>query len=286
MNRRGVWRRLARQRMLMIGAILIVAFVCVAVVSAFYTPHDPREVNLTAKNLPPGAHETARYAFGTDAVGRDILSRTMAGARISLRVGVFVVTGAILVGVAVGTLAGYYGGGVDSALMRLMDMLLAVPGILLAIVIVTVLGSGLRNAMIAVGIVAIPQYARVMRAEVLRVKAQEYVAAARALGANDWRILRRAVLPNCLAPLLVQATLGMGTAILETAGLSYLGLGDDPSVPEWGRMIAEQFGYVRRAWWTVVPPLVSISLVVLGFNLLGDGLRDALDPRLRQLPRD
>jgi ABC-type dipeptide/oligopeptide/nickel transport system permease subunit len=271
--------------MVVVGGLLVATFACVAMVSAVYTPHNPREVKLTAKNRPPGRHDEALYAFGTDVVGRDILSRTMAGARISLRVGLFVVTGAIVVGVAVGVLAGYHGSFVDTVLMRLMDMLLAVPGILLAIVIVTVLGSGLRNAMIAVGIVAIPQYARVMRAEVLRVKAQEYVAAARALGASDWRILRRAVLPNCLAPLLVQATLGMGTAILETAGLSYLGLGDEASVPEWGRMIAEQFGYLRRAWWTVVPPLASISLVVLGFNLLGDGLRDALDPRLRQLPR-
>ena len=279
-----MWARLARHRMSVTGAALVAAFACVAIVSFFYTPHDPREVNLAAKNLPPGEHDGERYAFGADAVGRDILSRTMAGARISLRVGLFVVAGAILVGAAAGTLSAYYGGAVDGLLMRFMDMLLAVPGILLAIVIVTILGPGLRNAMIAVGIVAIPQYARVMRAEVLRVKAQEYVSAARALGASDWRILRRAVLPNCLAPLFVQGTLGMGTAILETAGLSYLGLGDDPSVPEWGRMIAEQFGYVRRAWWTVVPPLASISLVVLGFNLLGDGLRDVMDPRLRQTP--
>ncbi|MAF11283.1 hypothetical protein CMK11_12600 [Candidatus Poribacteria bacterium] len=273
---------LARNRMCATGAALVAAFVSVAIVAFVYTPHDPREVDLAAKNLPPGVFEGERYAFGADAVGRDILSRTMAGASISLRVGLLVVAGAILVGVALGTLAGYYGGWADAVLMRLMDMLLAAPGILMAIVIVTVLGPGLRNAMIAVGIVAIPRYARVMRAEAMRVKGQEYVVAARSLGAGDWWILSRAVLPNCLAPLIVQATLGMGSAILETAGLSYLGLGDDPSVPEWGRMIAEQFGYVRRAWWTVVPPLVSISLVVLGFNLLGDGLRDAMDPRLRQ----
>jgi len=283
---RGIWRRLWRNRMFVVGASTIAAFVVVALLSIVYTPHDPREVSLAARNLRPGGHEAAYYAFGTDAVGRDILSRTMAGARISLRVGLFVVLGAILVGVTVGTLAGYYGRATDAVLMRVMDMMLAVPGILLAIVVVTVLGPGLRNAMIAVGIVAVPQYARVMRAEVLRVKAQEYVAAARALGATDWRILTRAVLPNCLAPLLVQATLGMGTAILETAGLSYLGLGDDPSVPEWGSMIGQQFGHLRRAWWTVVPPLASISLGGLGFNLLGDGLRDVLDPRLRPTARD
>ncbi|GIX07263.1 MAG: hypothetical protein KatS3mg115_1666 [Candidatus Poribacteria bacterium] len=206
----------------------------------------------------------------------------MAGAQISLRVGVLVVAMAMTLGAAIGTLAGYYGGWADTVLMRIMDVLLSLPGILLAIVIVSVIGPGLRNAMIAVAVVSVPVYARVMRAEVLRVKEQPFVLAARALGATDWRILRQAVLPNCLAPMVVQATLGMGTAILETAGLSYLGLGDEPRVPEWGRMIADQFRYIRQAWWTVLPPLVAISAVVLGFNLLGDGLRDLLDPRLKR----
>ena len=169
--RRSLASRLRRNRMFVVGAGTIAAFVAIALLSTVYTPHDPREVSLSTRNLAPGAHAGAYHAFGTDAVGRDILSRTMAGARISLRVGLFVVVGAILVGVTVGTLAGYYEGLTDSILMRLMDMMLAVPGILLAIVVVTVLGPGLRNAMIAVGIVAVPQYARVMRAEVLRVKA-------------------------------------------------------------------------------------------------------------------
>ena len=270
------------------GGGLLAVFVLVALLSAIYTPHDPREVRLDARNRPPELFSRAeptspgpRYWLGTDAVGRDILSRTMAGARVSLRVGILVVGSAILVGALLGTLAGYGGGWIDTLIMRLMDIMLALPGILLAIVIVAVLGPSLRNAMIAVAIVSVPMYARVMRAEVLRVKEQEFVLAARALGASDWRIVRKAILPNCLAPLLVQATLGMGTAILETAGLSYLGLGDDPSTPEWGRMIADQFRYLRQAPWTVLPPLVAISLVVLGFNLLGDGLRDELDPRLK-----
>lgn len=199
----------------------------------------------------------------------------------SLRVGVIVVGIAIGVGAYIGVVAGYYGGNLDAVLMRVVDVMLALPGILLAMGIVSVLGPSLQNAMMAVAVVSIPQFARVMRAEVLRVKALDFVTATRALGATDGYILWKTILPNCLAPLIVQGTLGMGTAILETAALSYLGLGDDPSTPEWGRMLADQFRYIRQAWWTVVPPLVAISLVVLGFNLLGDGLREGLDPRLK-----
>jgi len=271
------WERLRRNAMVVSGAGLLGVFVAVALLSAVWTPHDPRAVALDARNTPPNR----LYVLGTDGVGRDILSRTMAGARVSLRVGIVVVGVAIVVGTVMGTVAGYYGGVLDSVLMRIVDVMLALPGILLAMVIVSVLGPSLQNAMIAVAVVSIPQFARVMRSEVLRVKALEFVTASRALGATDGRILWKTVLPNCLAPLMVQGTLGMGTAILETAALSYLGLGDDPSVPEWGRMLADQFRYLRQAPWTVVPPLVAISLVVLAFNLLGDGLRDALDPRLR-----
>jgi ABC-type dipeptide/oligopeptide/nickel transport system permease subunit len=281
---------MGRNAMVLSGAILLTGFAAVALLSVVYTPHDPRrDVNLAERYRPPElfqpgagvARGRAPYVLGTDGLGRCVLSRVMAGARVSLRVGILVVSAAIVVGAAMGTVAAYYGGAADGVLMRVVDVLLALPGILLALVIVSILGPSLQNAMIAVAIVSVPQYARVMRAEVLRVRAQEFVTAARALGATDWRILRRAILPNCLAPLLVQATLGMGTAILETAGLSYLGLGDEPSTPEWGRMIAEEFRYIRQASWAVLPPLVSISLVVLGFNLLGDGLRDVLDPRLR-----
>ena len=266
-----------------IGALILALFALSALISFFYTPHDPREVSLSTRHAKPSFMDGGSpYWLGSDAVGRDILSRTMAGARISLRVGLLVALFAGAVGGILGAVAGYAGGWVDNLLMRGLDIMMALPGILLAIVIVTALGPSLRNAMIAVTIVSIPLYARVMRAETLRVKSQEFVEAARALGASDFRILFRAILPNCLAPLLVQSTLGMGAAILETAGLSYLGLGDEPSVPEWGRMIAEQFRYIRAAWWTVIPPLAAISLTVLGFNLLGDGLRDLLDPRLRE----
>jgi peptide/nickel transport system permease protein len=273
----GLWRRLLRNAMVVCGAGLLFVFVLVALLAAVWTPHDPRAVDLEARNTPPNRV----YLFGTDGVGRDILSRTMAGAGVSLRVGIVVVGLAIAVGTFVGTVSGYYGGALDSVLMRIVDVMLALPGILLAMVVVSILGPSLQNAMIAVAVVSIPQFARVMRSEVLRVKALEFVTAARALGATNGRILRKTVLPNCLAPLIVQGTLGMGTAILETAALSYLGLGDDPSTPEWGRMLADQFRYIRQAWWTVVPPLAAISFVVLAFNLLGDGLRDVLDPRLK-----
>lgn len=272
-----VGRLLLKNRMTVCGGGLLSVFLVVAFLSAFWTPHDPRAVNLEARNTPPNRV----YLLGTDSVGRDILSRTMAGARVSLRVGVIVVGIAIGVGAYIGVVAGYYGGNLDAVLMRVVDVMLALPGILLAMGIVSVLGPSLQNAMMAVAVVSIPQFARVMRAEVLRVKALDFVTATRALGATDGYILWKTILPNCLAPLIVQGTLGMGTAILETAALSYLGLGDDPSTPEWGRMLADQFRYIRQAWWTVVPPLVAISLVVLGFNLLGDGLREGLDPRLK-----
>ncbi|MBM3215334.1 ABC transporter permease [Candidatus Poribacteria bacterium] len=274
---RDLLSALSRNAMVVTGSVILSAFILVALLSVVYTPLDPRSVDLDSRNLPP----SPTHLLGTDGVGRDILSRTMAGSRISLRVGIVVIGAAILIGATMGTISGYFGGSADAILMRVVDVLLAVPGILLALVIVSVLGPSLRNAMVAVAVVAVPQFARVMRAEVMRVKVQEYVLAARAIGASDLRIVALAVLPNCVAPLLVQATLGMGTAILETAGLSFLGLGDDPSTPEWGRMLADQFRYIRQAWWTVVPPLAAISLVVLGFNLLGDGLRDVLDPRLR-----
>ncbi len=281
----GSRRALLRNPMILTGGLVLIGFVAVALISLVYTPHNPREVDLDVRNRPPdfvtGAESsTGAYWLGTDAVGRDVLSRTMAGARVSLRVGLLVVGGAILIGGAIGTVSGYYGGWLDLALMRIVDIMVALPHVLLAIVIVAILGPSLRNAMIAVAVVSVPQYARVLRAEVLRVKTLEFVTAARAIGASDVRILARAVLPNCLAPVVVQGTLGMGTAILETAGLSFLGLGDDPSTPEWGRMIADQFRYIRQAWWTVLPPVAAISMVVLGFNLLGDGLREVTDPRL------
>ena len=282
MKERPLWRQTLAHPMAAAGAGALALFALTALLSFVYTPHDPAEVNLEDRHMKPRLVDSeSGYWLGTDTVGRDILSRTMAGARISLRVGILIVVCAGLLGGMLGAVAGYAGGWIDSLVMRILDIMMSLPSILLAIVIVTVLGPSLRNAMIAVTIVSVPLYARVMRAETLRVKSQEFVEAARALGAGGGRILTKAIVPNCLAPIIVQITLGMGTAILETAGLSYLGLGDEPSVPEWGRMIAEEFKYIREAWWTVIPPLAAISLTTLGFNLLGDGLRDILDPRLR-----
>jgi peptide/nickel transport system permease protein len=222
------------------------------------------------------------HPMGTDALGRDIFSRILYGARISIRIGFVAVGLAITAGTAIGLVAGYVGGRVDNALMGAMDLMLAFPSIILAIGITTILGPSITNLMIAVGIVYIPQYARLARSSVLQVKELEFVEAARALGAPVWAILGRHILPNILAPLLVQATLGIATAELEAAGLSYLGLGARPPAPEWGAMLNDARDYWLSAPWALIFPGLSITALVLGFNLLGDGLRDAMDPRLKE----
>ncbi|MCX5878424.1 MAG: ABC transporter permease, partial [Deltaproteobacteria bacterium] len=219
--------------------------------------------------------------LGTDDLGRDILSRLIYGARVSLTLGVVSVGLALTLGTLLGALAGFYKGWLDNLIMRFMDIILAFPHILLAIVIVAYLGPGLRNAMIAIGIINIPRFARIVRASVMDECGKDYVTAARAVGAKDRRIIFNAILPNCLAPMIVQASLGFGAAILDAAGLSFLGLGAQPPIPEWGAMIAEGRAMILRAWWVMTFPGIAILLGVLGFNLLGDGLRDALDPRLR-----
>lgn len=254
----------------MIGGFLLLAFA-----APLIAPADPMAQALYNRLSPP----TLEHPFGTDDFGRDILSRVIYGARISLRVGVFAVLIALILGTCIGVVAGYWGGWIDQILMRLMDLLLAFPSILLAIGIVAILGPGLENAMLAVGIVAMPQYARLVRASVLTVRETDYVMAARALGASDWRILCVAVLPNCLAPLIVQATLGLATAILDAAGLSFLGLGAQPPTPEWGAMLSQGRELIVRAPWVLTFPGGAIFFTVLAFNLVGDGLRDALDPK-------
>ncbi len=269
------WKRLLKNRMATGGGILLLGFLLLAIAAPLAAPHDPFQQDLYERLQPP----SLAHPFGTDDFGRDVLSRVIHGARISLRVGVTAVLIALIVGVPIGLVSGYCGGALDQALMRAMDLMLAFPSILLAIAIVAILGPGLENAMLAVGIVAVPQYARLVRASALTVRGQDYVQAVRALGSGDFRILFFSVLPNCLTPLIVQSTLGLATAILDAAGLSFLGLGAQPPVPEWGAMLTGGRELVLRAPWVLTFPGLAIFLTVLAFNLLGDGLRDALDPR-------
>lgn len=259
------------------GGAILGLLLLTALLAPVIAPYSPTAQTLSARNAPP----SAEHILGLDALGRDVLSRVMYGARISLFIGFFTVGGALIVGTLVGAVAGYVGGRTDDLLMRLMDIMLAFPSLLLAIGVVAILGRGLMNALYAIAFVSIPVYARIARASILSVKELDYVEAARAIGAGPGRILFRVVLPNSLTPLIVQATLGIGTAILEAAALSFIGLGAQAPQPEWGLMLAQHRNLVFTAPHTVFFPGLAIMLTVLGFNLLGDGLRDALDPRLR-----
>ena len=264
-HRHQFYQELLRQKSAVIGASILTLFIITAIFAPLVATHDPRDADITAR-LKGWSQE---YYFGTDKVGRDIFSRIVYGSRISIKVGLVAMTFSISIGALLGVIAGYYGGWLDNTIMRVMDMMLAMPSILLAMVIVTILGQSLTNAIIAVSIVYIPQYARILRASVLTIREQDYVTAARAIGVSDFRILTRVILPNCLAPLIVQATLGMGAAILDAAGLSFLGLGAEIGEPEWGAMLNENRALIRRAPWTVMTPGIAIFLIVLGFNLLG-----------------
>ncbi|MFP4346878.1 MAG: nickel transporter permease [Thermodesulfobacteriota bacterium] len=276
--------RLRKNKIAMAGLVIISLFLIMALFSPWIAPHDPLKQSLYDKLQPPVWEEkgTWTYPLGTDDFGRDLLSRIIYGSRISMLVGVVAVTISLFFGTLAGAVAGFYGGIVDNIIMRLMDILLAFPSILLAIVIVAFLGPSLENAMIAIGVVSIPRYARIVRGSVLEEYSKDYVQSARALGARDTRLIFVHILPNCLAPLIVQTTLGFASAILEAAALSFLGLGAQPPTPEWGAMLANGRALILRAWWAVTFPGLMILCAVLGFNLLGDGLRDALDPRLRE----
>ena len=270
-----IWKRFLSNRAAVVGGGFMVFFLFIALTAPWVAPHHPFEQDLYNRLASP----SVEHPFGTDDFGRDIMSRVIFGTRISLRIGVVAVLIALVAGTFIGLVAGYYGGAADQVLMRLMDLMLAFPSILLAIGIVAVLGPGLDNAMIAIGVVAIPQYARLIRASTLTVRETDYVQALRALGASDLRILLSAILPNCLAPLIVQATLSLATAILDAAGLSFLGLGAQPPTPEWGAMLSGARELILNAPWVLTYPGLAIFVTVLAFNLLGDGLRDALDPK-------
>lgn len=275
-SQQHILRKLLRHRSATIGASIIIFFLIVAIFAPLIATHDPRQANIIER-LQGGS--TSHY-LGTDKVGRDIFSRIVYGTRISLKVGLIAMTFSVGFGTFFGAIAGYYGGKLDNVVMRVMDIMLAMPSILLAMVIVTILGQSLTNAIIAVSIVYIPQYARILRAAVLKVRELDYVTASKVIGASNSRILFTTILPNCLAPLIVQATLGIGAAILDAAGLSFLGLGAEIGEPEWGAMLNENRDLIRRAPLAVTAPGIAIFLIVLGFNLLGDALRDALDPQI------
>jgi len=275
--------KLFKNRTGVAGLIIITIFALTAILASVISPHDPDENSLYDQIKPPVWNEggSTKYLLGTDDLGRDMLSRLIYGARVSLTLGVVSVGIAFMFGSFLGALAGYHKGWPDNLIMRFMDIILAFPHILLAIIIVAYLGPGLRNAMMAIGIINIPRFARIIRASIMEEYEKDYVTAARAVGASNHRIIFNAIFPNCLAPIIVQASLGFGAAILDAAGLSFLGLGAQPPLSEWGAMIAQGRSMILRAWWVMTYPGIPILLAVLGFNLLGDGLRDALDPRLR-----
>ncbi|MBV8914401.1 MAG: ABC transporter permease subunit [Acetobacteraceae bacterium] len=274
----GFARHYARGQGGVIGLILVALLLFAALFAPLLAPHDPLAQARDAILQPP----RWPYPLGTDDVGRDILARLLYGARLSLAVGLIVVSLASLAGTLLGLLAGFSDGLVDAAIMRLMDVLLALPTLLLAVAIVAVLGPGLQHAMLAVAVVQLPAFVRLTRAAVRSERRRDYVSAARMVGAGRVRLMFRTVLPNCMAPLIVQASLAFSTAILDTAALGFLGLGAQPPTPEWGTMLADALQFVQSAWWVVTFPGVAILLTVLGFNLIGDGLRDALDPKLKR----
>ena len=269
--------RLRRSRSALVGGVLLLAIGGAALLAPLLSPYNPIKANQRAPLEAP----SAAHLMGTDRFGRDVFSRVLWGGRLSLAVGLVSVVIAAVSGVVLGLVAGYYGRRVDAVIMRLVDLLLAFPGILLALAIIATLGSSLVNLMIAVGISAIPDYVRVTRGTMLSLKEREFVLAARVVGCRDQAIIFRHILPNVIAPLVVLATLGIAGAIITGSALSFLGLGVRPPAPEWGNMLAEGREFLQHAWWVAFFPGLAIMLAVFSINLLGDGLRDALDPRLR-----
>ena len=277
---REVWRMLKKNKMALLGLGILVILVLLALFADVIADYDTVVIKQNLANRLKGP--SAEHWLGTDEFGRDIFARLIHGARVSLKVGIIAVGISIVLGGILGALAGFYGGKIDNIIMRVMDIFLAVPSILLAIAIVSALGPSILNLMVAISISSVPSYARIVRASVLSIRDQEFVEAARAIGANNARIIFRHIIPNSLAPVIVQGTLGVASAILSTAGLSFIGLGIQPPAPEWGSMLSGGRQYLRYAWWVTTFPGVAIMITILSLNLLGDGLRDALDPRLKQ----
>jgi dipeptide transport system permease protein len=278
------WHYFSENRGAVIGLVVLGLLTLAAIVAPLIAPHPPNGQYRDAILLPPWWAEGGRAEFllGTDQVGRDILSRLLYGARFSLFIGVVVVAIALTGGIVLGLVAGFFRGWVDTVIMRVMDVILAFPSLLLALVLVAVLGPGLMNAMIAIALVLQPHFVRLTRAAVMAEKGKDYVVAARVAGAGPIRLMARTILPNCMAPLIVQATLSFSNAILDAAALGFLGMGAQPPTPEWGTMLAEAREFILRAWWVVTFPGLAILVTVLAINLIGDGLRDALDPKLKR----
>lgn len=274
---RDGWKQLRKNRLAIIGFAIILFFILVAIFAPLFTSYSYDQQNLANRLHPP----SKEYLLGTDHLGRDIFTRIAYGARVSLQVGFFAVTGALVFGSLLGILAGYFGRWIDMLISRIFDIMLAFPSILLAIAIVAILGPSLENALLAIAVVNIPIFGRLVRSRVISLREEEFIMAAIAQGMKSGRVILHHILPNSVAPIIVQATLSFGTAILEAAALGFLGLGAQPPTPEWGQMLADSREFIQLAPWTMLAPGLSIMLVVLGFNLIGDGLRDALDPRMK-----
>lgn len=278
------WSYFSENRGAVIGLFFFVAIIIIALFADYIAPHLPNQQYRDAFLQPPFWQDggSLKFPLGTDAVGRDMLSRLIYGARYSLFIGCVVVSFALVIGVVLGLLAGFFRGWVDTLIMRLMDIILSFPSLLLALVLVAILGPSLTNAMIAIALVQQPHYVRLTRAAVMGEMNKDYVTAARVIGVRRLRLLFVTILPNCMAPLIVQAALSFSTAILDAAALGFLGMGAQPPTPEWGTMLAEAREFILRAWWVVTLPGCAILLTVLAINLMGDGLRDALDPKLKR----
>jgi peptide/nickel transport system permease protein len=272
------WHSFCKNRLALIGLGIVIFFILLAIMAPWVAPFSITDQKLLERLQAP----SSKHWFGTDDFGRDIFSRIVYGARISLWVGFFSVLGSVVLGTLLGIVAGYYGRWVDAIISRCFDIMLAFPSILLAIAVVAILGPSLQNALIAIAVINIPNFGRLVRSKVLSVKQEEYIMAARAVGMKDSRILFRHILPNSISPVIVQATLAIATAIIEAAALGFLGLGAQAPTPEWGKMLSDSKQYLVQAPWTLFFPGIAIMLTVLGFNLMGDGLRDVLDPKMKQ----
>jgi len=280
---RDFFKQYKKNKSAVVGLIIVIILLILAIFAPFISSHLPYEQTLADRLLPPMWEEggVSTYFLGTDDFGRDLFTRIIYGARISLMVGAVSVGVSLTFGLVMGLVAAFYGGKVDLIIMRVVDIMLSIPAILLAIVIVSILGPSLTNAMIAIGIVGIPTYARVVRASVLSEREKEYVIASRINGSSNMRLMFKVILPNAATPIIVQSTMGFASAVLEAAGLSFLGLGAQPPTPEWGAMLSDSLQFIMTAPWMIFYPGLAIFFTVLGFNLMGDGLMDVLDPKLK-----